>query len=217
MNLTSIGSSTGIEGLKQVRTASASKSAAAPPAGDSLSLSGATALSSKLEALSKSDPAKFKKAMDEVATKLTDQANASTDPKEKETLQNLAGEFTKAGETGDVSGLKPQHHSQSGHGGGAPPAGGAGAGGASQTSQTSQTSETDDPADTNQDGVVTVTERQAYEAKQQSAITPQQAEGLSTYQRVAHSGDEQKASALFSTVNSVLDQVMSTPTAVQGI
>ena len=129
---------------------------------------------SKLKALQASDPAKFKEAMSAISKKLTKDADASTDAKQKQVLTDMASKFSTAGQTGDLSGItlpsgasgaKGGHHG-GGHGG--PPPSGGGVKGASSSSSSSSTTSAG-AADTNGDGKVSEAKLAAYTVKQEDS------------------------------------------------
>jgi hypothetical protein len=136
---------------------------------ESTSVSGASKLFASLQALAKSDPAALKETLAADAKKLTDAAKTQTDSTTKKAMTDLAAKFTAASKTGDLSGLAPPA-------GGAAPAKGKGGGGGGGGGGTTVYQ----PADTNEDGVVTAKEQAAYDAKlaaQAAAIT----KGVKTY------------------------------------
>ena len=170
---------------------------------ESSSLSGPAELFKKLEALSKSDPAKFKQATQEISEKLTEEAGSATDPGAKKMLTSLAAKFTEASQTGDASVLKPPQ--------GPPPAGGPSKSGGSSgkaSDGSSGDTKTYDPADTNEDGTVSLQEQMNYDAKQ-AAKSAEDSTGLSAYKKVLHAAADQKANTLFSNLNSIFDSVVS--------
>ena len=172
--------------------------------GDSSGLSGPAELFKKLEALSKSDPAKFKQATQEISDKLTEEADSETDPGAKEMLTGLAAKFKTASQTGDASALKPPR--------GSPPAGGPPkSGGSSGTASggSSGDTKTYDAADTNEDGTVSLQEQLDYDAKKAAAKSGEDSTGLSAYKKVLRAAADQKANTLFSSLNSIYDTVVS--------
>jgi len=186
--ISSISSTQALLGV-QPQATTTSTPAVAQTASDSSSLSGLAELFQKLADLQKSSPSKFQEAMKEIAQKLKDAAAAATDPSEQKALTELADAVTKAAQTGDLSSLeKPSA---------APGGGGAGAGSATKTF---------DPADANQDGVVTEQEQAAYDAAQ-AAPSGATSTALQTYGKVLHSAADAKESALFSSLNSIVDSV----------
>jgi len=203
MNLSSISSTSSLASLTNVRPTSSSVVDALQSTDDTTSLSGPAALSKKLEALSKSDPAKFKEAVNTIAKKLNEAADAATNPHEKEMLTDMASKFTKAGETGDASDLKPSGRPPAGGPppGGAPPGGAPSSGGSGASSK----SQYYDPADTNQDGKVSLQEQAAYDAKQ--ASKKEDSTGLGAYKQALHSAADQKAASLMASLNSIVDSV----------
>jgi hypothetical protein len=218
MNISSVSSNSAITPLTSAVSTSTVDTVQSPE--DSSSMSGPAELFKKLEDLSKSDPTKFKEAVDGVSKKLTEAANAAADPNEKQMLNDLAQKFTQAGNTGDVSSLEPPEGGPPAGGappggappGGAPPGGappgGAPPGGASSSdsSSSSNSSKTYDPADANQDGKVSMEERMEYDAEQAAKSSPDST-GLSAYKNALHSAAEQKANDLFSSLNAIVDSV----------
>lgn len=179
----SISISTGSVGAsKYVRAASATKAAAAvasvteTDSSDSSKVSGPAAMMSKLKALQKSDPAKFKEAVTAVSRKLSEEAESATDDKQKSMLSDLAKKFESAGESGDLSALQRPQGARAAAGakggGGGPPPGGGGMKGASSSSSSSST----EPADANADGSVTQAEQLAYDRKQEVKTSPASSE-----------------------------------------
>jgi hypothetical protein len=157
----------------------------------------------KLDALAKTDTAAFKTAVEEIAGKLRDAAKATSDPNEEKALTDLAAGFTEAAKTGNTSSLKPPQGPPPGGPppGGPPPAGGAG--GAS-----SSTSKTYDPADSNEDGVVSAQEQAAYDAKQ-AALGKEQSNALGAYRRTMHTAADAKVDGVLNSILSVVDAFSS--------
>jgi hypothetical protein len=62
----------------------------------------------QLQQLQTSNPAEFKKVMQDGASQLQAAASQSTDPNQVSALNNLAAKFETASETGSVSALQPQ-------------------------------------------------------------------------------------------------------------
>jgi hypothetical protein len=170
---------------------------------DSSSLSGPAELFKKLEALAKSDPAKFKQATQEISEKLTEEANAAADPGAKEMLTGLAAKFKTASQSGDASALKPPQ--------GPPPAGGphkSGGPSGKAAGGSGGGTKTYDPADANQDGTVTLQEQVDYDAKKVTK-SEEDSTALSAYKKVLHAAADQKANRLLSSLNSIYDSVVS--------
>lgn len=141
------------------------------PDGDSSSVSGPASTLNKLKKLQETDPAKFKEAMSAISKKLTEEADAATDDKEKAMLKDMASKFQSAGESGDLSQLVPSPGGgpggvggPKGGGHGGPPPGSGGGAGVKATSSSS--SSTTQAADTNGDGKVSESELEAYLQKQ---------------------------------------------------
>jgi hypothetical protein len=178
MNIGGIGTSV-TQALAQVTAVSSQESGAAQSVNgaangaDESKMSGPGQIMAKLKDLQQSDPAKFKQVMQAVSESLKEQAQSASDPQEQKALTQVAGQFAQAAQSGDLSALRPQG-GQDAHGappaGGPPPATGGGKA-ASSSASTSSASETYEPADTNQDGTVSLQEREAYAAKQAASGT----------------------------------------------
>ena len=192
-----------------VSSTSQSISGPSTTAKESSSVSGPAKFLAELEALKKSDPAAFKEKLDEISQKLTQAAESATDPEAKKMMTDLAAKFTKAGETGDLSGLTPgEGPPPPGAPPGPPPGGGmppsssldeaSGADQASGSSTSTATSTVYEPADTNQDGKVTYKEQQAYDEKMAALEGPSKA--VRTYQEQARRQAGETVSALLSSV-----------------
>lgn len=206
MNIDSLSGSSANAVASLQRVASSTRTNAAAEAiagesGDSSTVSGPAQMLSKLKSLQASDPEKFAKTMADISDKLSQAADAATDPGEKKALSDLAGKFETAGKTGDLSALEPPKGG--GHGGpggahgagkGPPPAGG----GAASSASSSKSSDSTDPADANQDGTVTEAERQAYEASK----------GASAYRKMAEGHDASKMHAVMDQVSSIVDAAL---------
>lgn len=145
------------------------------------STSGPSKLFAKLEALSKSDPAKFKEVTAQLAKTVQAAADQASDPREKQMLGDLAKKFSDASQTGDASGLKPPE-GKGRHGGG-------GGGGGTKVFAA---------ADTNQDGVVSPAEAAAYEARQQSKASR-------AYSHTQDQARQDKGKALFTQLQQIVD------------
>jgi len=190
MQLSSISSTTATSASSAARATRVDRDGDVDAPRERSSASGPAQMFQKLQALAKSDPAKFKETTAAMAKTVQDAADAATDPREKEKLTELAKKFTEASKTGDASGLKPPEHG-GGHRG-PPPAGGP-PGGASGSSKET------DPADTNQDGKVSEQERAAYDAKQQ------QSKAVGAYAKSMKEGHEAKGHALFDSLSAMVD------------
>jgi len=203
MNIQSITTSSQLRSLSNVKSSSADITATLDSS-DSTSISDPAELFKKLEDLSKSAPAKFKEAVNSIAKELDGAADSATDPQEKQMLTDLAKRFSKAGETGDASDLKPP----------TPPAGGAAgarpSSGADDSSEGGGSSGTKvyDPADANQDGVVTAKERADYEAKMASKKA-EGSTGHSAYRSEMDGAAREKMDALFASMSSIVDSAMN--------
>ena len=173
----SISASNYVSAVSSSKVSSAVDSVTGDDSSDSSSVSGPAAILSKLKALQASDPAKFKEAMSAISKKLTKDADASTDAKQKQVLTDMASKFSTAGQTGDLSGITPPSgasgakggHHGGGHGG--PPPSGGGVKGASSSSSSSSSSSTTSAgaADTNGDGKVSEAKLAAYTVKQEDS------------------------------------------------
>jgi len=189
--INSIGSSQSVSGVSFQSGSAASTVEATQPASDSTALSGLADLFSKLEALQQSDPSKLKEALAAIAKKLSEAAKSAATPEEKKALIDLADKFGQAAKTGDLASVEK---AISGGPSGPGDVGGSG-GGAAQTY---------DPADTNQDGTVSLQERLAYEAK---AAAADSSTGLGAYRKILLAAADAKAGALFSSLSAVVDSV----------
>jgi hypothetical protein len=67
----------------------------------------------QLQQLQQSNPAQFKQVLTDTASKLKAAAGQSTDPQQAAFLNNLAGKFQTAADTGDLSALKPDSNGSS--------------------------------------------------------------------------------------------------------
>jgi hypothetical protein len=110
MSISSISSLTQTQAVSfQSRTKSSEPSSGN---GDQTSMSKIGQVMAKLSDLEKTDPAKAKQVLQTIASKLTDAANSATGD-EADHLKDLAAKFTKAADTGDLSGIQPPkggHH-----------------------------------------------------------------------------------------------------------
>ena len=86
---------------------------------DQTDLSQVAKLFRELHELQQQNPDAFKQVMTDAATKLRDAARKSSDPNQAKFLNNLADNFQKAADTGDLSTLRPQgaHRHHHHHGG----------------------------------------------------------------------------------------------------
>jgi hypothetical protein len=191
MQLNIVSSSSQTSSLGALRNARVSTQSDLDAPKDKESASGPAQLFKKLEALAKSDPAKFKETTAAMAKKVQEAADAATDPRAKAMLTDLATKFTTASQSGDASGLKPPER---GAGGGRPPPPAGGGKGASVSSQ-----QQFDPADTNEDGKVSEPERIAYEAKQEAS------RAVGAYSRSMKDAQESKGHALFDSLSQMVD------------
>jgi len=116
MDVSSIQSSTATLATNAVTTlvppSDGSASSTEPAVSTSFSKMGD--LMKQLQSLETSDPAKAKAVMTNIASQLTDKANATGDSR----MKALADKFTQAAQTGDVSSLQPQGGAQGAQGGG---------------------------------------------------------------------------------------------------
>ena len=203
MSISSISSASRLASVASLQPSAPSTVDASLSPEESSSLSGPAELFKKLEALSKSDPAKFKQATQEISEKLTEEADSATDPGAKKMLTGLAAKFNEASQTGDASVLKPPQ--------GPPPAGGPSKSGGSSgkaSGGSSGDTKTYDPADTNKDGTVSLQEQMDYDAEK-VAKSGEDPTSLSAYKKVLHAAADQKANTLFSSLNSIYDSVVS--------
>lgn len=180
-----------------------------PPAKDGASVSGPAQTLNKLQALQKSDPAKFKEVMSAISDKLSSAAQSSTNPAEQKALTDAAARFKSAGDSGDLSALAPQK----GGGGGrakrssdAPPGGGAqGAPPPKAAAQPSANAAVTSPADANGDGKVSAAEQAAYDAKQATGSA-----GSPSAQRAyGHGHGQGGGGGAFAQVGAIVDSVLS--------
>jgi hypothetical protein len=220
MNIGSIGGAV-TQALREATASNAASSAAGQTSGaasskDSSAISTPAQLMSKLADLQKSDPAKFKEVMNSAAAKLGAAAESATSPDEKKALKAIAGQFTAAASTGQLSALRPGGKAPGGKGpphGGPPPGGGGGGAKPAATSSSSSTSSTKtyDPADTNKDGTVSPAEQVAYATKQaaaKAAAAKEAAakEAAARYAANAGSDDAKTVDTVTSSVESALAQ-----------
>lgn len=182
---------------------------------DSTHVSGPGQLLAKLEQLRQSDPSKFKQVMSSLSDTLAEEAKSSSDPRGQKMLSELSAKFKAAGESGDLSGLTPPQH---GPGGGrapdgTPPAGGPPHGGAHHgghakgakggASSNATGGGQTDPADTNQDGIVSASEALAYQTAHGSDDSSQSSSAKS-YEKMADHGRE-KMESTFSHLLAIVD------------
>src|SRR5260370_32429073 len=81
---------------------------------DKLDLSKVADVLRELQQLQTDNPAEFKQALNDAATKLKDASQQQTDPAQAKFLSDLSDRFQKAADTGDLSQLKPPDGSASG-------------------------------------------------------------------------------------------------------
>jgi trimeric autotransporter adhesin len=217
MSITSI-ASTATQALTSTSSASSTAKAprsrsSMPPAKDAASVSGPAQTMNKLQALQKSDPAKFKEVMSTISDKLSSAAQSSTSPAEQKALTDAAARFKSAGDSGDLSALAPQKGAGAGRakrGSGAPPAGGPkGPPAAKPAPQASASAAVTSPADTNADGKVSAAEQAAYDAKQ--AAESAASSGAQRAYGHGHGGG-----GAFAQVGSIVDSVLSGVAAAAG-
>jgi hypothetical protein len=192
MQLSIVGSSVASQQVSSAQSLAIDQGPSVPS--DQGSTSGPAGLFKKLEALAKSDPAKFKELTAQMAEKVKEAADAATDTNEKKMLTGLASKFSEASQTGDASGLKPPESGGRPRPSGPPPDNSASASSTSSTSSSS--TQTYDPADTNEDGSVSVAEQLAYEAKRASRAEQ-------AYTHTMDSATESRAHELFATLQSL--------------
>lgn len=168
-------------------------------AADASSLSGPAELFKKLQALAKSDPAKFKQATQAISDALQTEASQSTDPHEQQMLSNLSAKFAEAAKTGDASGLAPPKGPPPGGRPPPPPTSSSSGGGGTKVY---------DPADSNQDGTVTQAEQAAYDAKE-AAAKASATSASQAYGQQMHAVADQKGQALFANLNEIVDAALA--------
>lgn len=218
----SISTNSSVGATSYVRAATATKAAAAVASvteadGDSSKVSGPAAMMNKLKALQKSDPAKFKEAVNAVSRKLSEEAESASDEKQKSMLTDLAKKFESAGQSGDLPALQPAQGAAGakggdggrppGGGGGPPPGGGGGVKGASSSSSSSSSST--EPADANGDGTVTQAEQLAYDRKQEVKTSPAASEtkrAAQAYKRIQGDDASEGAKRTMDSISSVVDR-----------
>jgi hypothetical protein len=116
MNVSNVsgGSSVGAIDLSSLSDASSTTSAAGS---DGSQVSDFAKLMQELDELQKSDPDKFKAVTESIADQLK-QAAAGANGPQANFLDNLAGKFDQASQTGSLDPLKPSGAAVSGHQGG---------------------------------------------------------------------------------------------------
>ena len=181
--------------------------------GDSASLSGPARTLSRLQELAKTDPSRFKQVVTQISGRLTTAAKEASSPEERSSLNNLATRFSLAGETGDVSVLRPAAGGRPDApppaggrppSGGPPPAKGAGGSTSKLISSASSSKTSTDPADTNNDGTVSDAERQAANAKQAAATRQAYVRAHRAYEQNSGGGRTAALAAVSSIVNDAL-------------
>jgi hypothetical protein len=110
MNISSLNASVATNSTRVISSTSAQSSVASTAttsdtSSTKVSLSKPAELLQKLTDLQKSDPAKFKETVTQIADKFKQLADSSDGP-ESEALSKLSTAFSKAAETGDLSALK---------------------------------------------------------------------------------------------------------------
>lgn len=214
----SISTNSSVGATSYVRAATATKAAAAVASvteadQDSSKVSGPAAMMNKLKALQKSDPAKFKEAVNAVSRKLSEEAESASDEKQKSMLTDMAKKFESAGETGDLPALQPAQGAAGakggdggrppGGGGAPPPGGGGGVKGASSSSSNTE------PADANKDGTVTQAEQLAYDRKQEVKTSPAASEtkrAAQAYKKIQGDDASEGAKRTMDSISSVVDR-----------
>jgi hypothetical protein len=107
MSISSISSLASTGAVSSVQFQSATQAAGTDPtSGDSTSMSKLGSFMTKLSALEKSDPAKAKQVLSTIASKLNEAASTATGDQATH-LKDLAAKFSKAADTGDLSGIQP--------------------------------------------------------------------------------------------------------------
>ncbi len=182
----------------------------APPPRDAASVSGPAQTMNKLQALQKSDPAKFKEVMSAISDKLSSAAQASTNPAEQKALTDAAARFKSAGDTGDLSALTPQKDGATGRGKrGAETSAGGGAASSTPSAASASTGQgatsatVASPADANGDGAVSTAEQIAYDAKQSATSSGAQR----AYGRHGHEGGH--GGGAFAQIGAIVDSVLA--------
>lgn len=114
-----ISGTSSIASLSSVSFASTQTTQAAASDGDTSHVSKMGQLMKQLQDLEKSDPAKAKQALTQIASKLNDAAASATGPlggDDAQHLKDLAAKFSDAAQSGDLSKLEPKaghhHHAQ---------------------------------------------------------------------------------------------------------
>lgn len=98
-----------IQSLSATKSASKSARTAQPAAtADRVDFSKVGELFGKLEQLQKSDPEGLKQVLTDAASKLKEAASKQTDPTAASFLNDLAGRFEKAADSGDLKSLHPE-------------------------------------------------------------------------------------------------------------
>lgn len=127
MAISSIGGSSYVQQVSLSVTQQTTQSSSSSGVGDAAttSVSKPAELMAKLQQLQQSDPEKLKSVLSDISKQLQDTADKTGD----KGLAKLADKFADAAQSGDLSGLQPQHHHHhGGHGGprgaGGPPPGG---------------------------------------------------------------------------------------------
>jgi hypothetical protein len=112
MDISSINSTSAISQLLTNQTSTSSAAGGVPT--DSNDMSSLAKLMSELQQLQQSDPDKFKSVMSDIAKTLrTDAQNAAGS--QASFLNNLAGKFDQAAQTGQMPDLQPKAQSAGGH------------------------------------------------------------------------------------------------------
>lgn len=156
------------------------KSKSIRPQGDSSRMSNPAQLLSKLKQLQESDPTKFKEVLAKLTSTVAEQTKNTTDPEEQKMLSELASRLQQAGRTGDVGALspnkaKPDDKAAGGVGptsdGQRPPPNGKVKGAEHAEKSTDAVLKGRvDPADTNKDGTVSLSEQKTYNTQNEKRL-----------------------------------------------
>jgi hypothetical protein len=121
MSIQSVGSSSLVQSVSLSITAKVTETTSASGVGEAATtnVSKPAELMAKLQKLKDSDPDKLKSVLSDISKQLQDAADKTGD----KGLAKLADKFASAAQSGDLSGLQPQHHH---HGGGHGPRGAGG-------------------------------------------------------------------------------------------
>ena len=122
MSISSISSLASTSAISSVQFQPSAQPATDPTSGgDTTAVSNIGQFMTKLKALEQSNPAQAKQVLTAIASKLNDAAGSATGD-EATHLKALADKFTKAADTGDLSGIQPPAGGHHHHHHGAKPA-----------------------------------------------------------------------------------------------